>query len=98
MNSYIIGIIIILLVLFLIYNYYSKIDDFIKKNIIISQNIQEIKEEMRNLENEPEETPPQNSTFSDNINDIFYLPIDFMYKLLITYGRPFFYKFYYKNI
>lgn len=94
MNSYIIGIIIILLVIFLIYIFYEKINDFIQKYIISSQNVEKIKQEMKDLENTKMKTQEkkENTKIIEKINEILYLPFDFIYKLIITYGTPIFYN------
>ena len=101
MYSYIIAIIIVLSILFLIYTFYPKINSLIQKNIIQHENINQIKKEMIDLDNGIEEnssTSLQNNKITEEISNILYLPIDFIYKLLITYGTPIFYNLSYKNI
>jgi uncharacterized membrane protein (DUF106 family) len=98
MYSSIIAIIFVLSILFLIYIFYPKINTLVQKHIISYENINEIKREMKYLNDEIEEIPPQNSKIMENISDILYLPIDFIYKLIITYGTPVFYNLSYKNI
>lgn len=98
MYTYIITIIVILSILFLIYTFYPKINNLVQKHIINYENINEIKMEMKYLDDEIQEKPPQNSKIMEKISDILYLPIDFIYKLIITYGTPVFYNLSYKNI
>jgi len=94
MYTYIFGILFISIVLFFIYKFYSKIDSIVKKYIIPSQHVKQIKKKMKDLESEKK--PDENSYFSKimkNIHEILYLPIDFLYKLTITYGIPLHYNF-----
>jgi len=86
MYIYIIGLIIVFIGLFLIYKNYSKISDFIIKNIIPNQNVIQIKQQMKELD-EPKKEEPE-FHFSKTINEILYIPIHFLYNLLITYGTP----------
>lgn len=91
MYAYIIGIIVIVIVLFLIYKFYPKINTLIKKYIISFQYVKQIKQQMKDLDEpiiEKKENPPQ---ITKTINEILYLPVDFLYKLIITYGTPIFY-------
>lgn len=100
MYEYLIIIIISILILFLIYTFYPKISNIIQKYIINNENVNQIKKEMRDLDNDIEEipSPVENSKITEKISDILYLPIDFIYKLIITYGTPIFYNLSYKNI
>lgn len=98
MYPYVITIIVVLSILFLIYTFYPKINNIVQKHIINYENINELKIEMKYLDNEIKEITPQNSKIMEKISDILYLPIDFIYKLIITYGTPIFYNLSYKNI
>lgn len=94
MYTYIFGILFISIILFFIYKFYSKIDSIVKKHIIPSQHVKQIKQKMKDLENEKK--PDENSYFSKimkNIHEILYLPIDFLYKLIFTYGITLHYNF-----
>jgi predicted PurR-regulated permease PerM len=102
MYEEIITLTIISILLFFVYFFYKKIDNFIKKNIINSQNVNKIKEEMQNLENIPNESnkiyTSEYNKIIENISEILNLPIDFIYKITVTYGRSIFYNLSYKNI
>lgn len=94
MYTYIFTILFIVIVLFFIYKFYSKIDSIVKKHIIPSQHVKQIKKKMKDLENEKKNN--ENSYFSKimkKIHEILYLPIDFFYKLIITYITPLQYNF-----
>lgn len=90
MYTYIIGIIIIIITIFFTYKFYPKISSLIKQYIIPSQYVKQIKQQMIDLDESTEDHPSQ---ITKTINEILYLPIDFLYKLLITYGTPIFYTF-----
>ena len=106
MNPYIYAFIIILLLIVTIYNFYSNISSFIKEKIIVSQYVSQIKEEMVNLdenksnilekeeddENEENEQTTHFSKITEQLSEIVYMPIDFFYKLVISYGKPIVYN------
>ena len=94
MYTYIIGIIIIIITIFFTYKFYPKISGLIKQYIIPSQYVKQIKQQMRDLD-QPIDIKTENnpSQISKTINEILYLPIDFLYKLSITYGTPIFHTF-----
>ena len=91
MYTYIIGIIIIIITIFFTYKFYLKISGLIKQYIIPSQYVKQIKQQMRDLDEPITENNP--SQISKTINEILYLPVDFLYKLSITYGTPIFHTF-----
>ena len=97
MYIYIFGGLLISILLFLLYKFYSKIDVLIKKYIISSQQVNQIKQKMEDLEeNEKEEEKSSyNSKIMENIHEILYLPVDFLYKLMITNIMPLFHSFTY---
>lgn len=99
MYIYIFGILLISILLFLLYKFYSKIDLLIKKYIISSQQVKQIKQKMKDLEeneNEKEEEKTSyNGKIMENIHEILYLPVDFLYKLMITNIMPLFHSFTY---
>lgn len=98
----VVAIIIILIGIFLLYRFYPKIDEFIKKHFIPSQNVIYIKKEMKDLDTssntelpkkeEEEEPLSQFTKISNQIVDILYLPVDLLYKSAISYGTPLFYN------
>lgn len=94
MYTYIFGILFIGIILFFIYKFYSKIDGIVKKYIIPSQHVKQIKQKMKDLESEKKND--ENSYFSkimEKIHEILYLPIDFLYKLMNIYEKPLLYNF-----
>jgi sortase (surface protein transpeptidase) len=99
MYYYLAAIIIIIITIFLIYKFYSKIDNFIKKNFMHSQNVMEIKSEMKTIDSKMESSkkdenkPYQIQIVLDKVNEILYIPVDFLYKLGISYAVPLFYTF-----
>jgi predicted PurR-regulated permease PerM len=97
----IIVLIIVILVIYLLYEFYPKINTIVQKYIISPQNVERIKKKMIYLENNEiiqNNESVQNNEILENINEILYLPIDFIYKIVITYGKPLFYNLSYKNI
>lgn len=98
---YLVALIIIVVGIFFVYNFYSQIDAFIKKHIIPSQNVINIKKEMRDLDSSSNEesSPPQEENdskftkISNEITELLDLPIDFLYKSLVSFGTPLFYVF-----
>ena len=71
---------------------------FVKKNIIPSQHVKQIKQKMKDLEKpekekEKDEKVSHFSKIIENIKEIFNLPIDFLYKFMIINGSSLFYKF-----
>jgi hypothetical protein len=101
MYIYIFGISFILIVVFLIYKFYSKINAYVKKNIIPSQQVKQIKQQMKDLEkverekdeNQEEGEKSHFSKMMENINEIFYLTIDFLYKWVVLNGTSLLYNF-----
>jgi uncharacterized membrane protein (DUF106 family) len=96
MYIYISGILLISTVLFLLYKFYPKINDLIKKYIIPFQQVKQIKQKMKDLEENEmkEEKSSHNTKIMENIHEILYLPVDFLYKLMITNVIPLFYTYY----
>jgi len=93
MYIYIFGILFIIIVLFLVYKFYPKINAFIQKYIIPSQQVKQIKQKMRDLEENEMKNKHEKSKIMENINEILYLPIDFLHKLIIINGTSLLYKF-----
>lgn len=93
MYIYIFGILFIIVVLFLIYKFYSKINAFIQKYIIPSQHVKQIKQNMKDLEENKMENKEGKNKIIENLNEILYLPIEFLHKFIIMNGTSLLYKF-----
>jgi predicted PurR-regulated permease PerM len=94
---YLVEFILILIGFFLIYKFYSQIDEYIKKHIISSQKVIDIKKEMNDLDSSSnEENSPKDENLSkftkinDEIKNLLYLPVDFLYKSAVSFGTPLF--------
>lgn len=75
-----------LLLLFIIYNFYSKIDSIVKR-YLPTQRVLDIKSEMHNLDESTttaEKNPPVFQNISQKISDLLYLPIDFLRKIILS--------------
>jgi hypothetical protein len=97
---YLVAFIVSVIIIFSIYNFYPNISSFIKNNFMPSQNMILIKKKMRDLDSSlnreipREKKPSQITNIISEINEIFYLSADFLYKLIITYVTPIFYNIY----
>jgi hypothetical protein len=94
---YLVAIIIIIIGVFLLYRFFREIDNFIKKYFIPSQNLIDIKSEMKKLDtssniDENDEHVSQYTKISNKVIEILYLPADLLYKSIIIYGTPIYYK------
>ena len=94
---YLVAFILIVIGFFLIYKFYSQIDEYIKKHIIPSQKVFDIKKEMNDLDSSSnQEISPKDENLSkftkiiDEINKLLYLPVDFLYKSAVSFGTPLF--------
>jgi len=98
MYPYIVALIVITIGLYIIYKSYTKIHSYIEKTIIPSQNIKEIKKEMQLLDSSntihtEEDQAMKFSKITDRVDELLYLPIDFLYKLFLSYVIPLYYTF-----
>jgi len=95
---YLVAFILILIGFFLIYKFYSQIDEYIKKHIIPSQKVIDIKKEMNDLDGSSNEENSSSkdenlskfTKINDEINNLLYLPVDFLYKSAVSFGTPLF--------
>jgi predicted PurR-regulated permease PerM len=95
---YLVAFILILIGFFLIYKFYSQIDEYIKKHIIPSQKVIDIKKEMNDLDGSSNEENSSSkdenlskfTKINDEINKLLYLPVDFLYKSAVSFGTPLF--------
>jgi len=99
MYPYIIALIVIIIGLYIIYKSYPKIYSYIEKSIVPSQNIKEIKKEMQLLDSSDtihteEHQGMKFSKITERIDELLYVPIDFLYKLFLSYVMPIYYSIY----